>query len=241
MRLDSKCPYKSGGAARVGRRCGPPWAIGPRAVMQRGSRRRRADAATRGGSARSDGRGELITSQVPVSKWHEVIANPTLGDAILDRIVQQRAAVVAVVDDLEQIAALLGIERLRPPVVDDQDFTGQPALTRNGAPTSPPCRPAKVGCISPSSSICSHAGSSAGQQVTRPAAAPGSRRFAPPGSRADPPFRVVAAGTARGHPLGTTRCVWTAPAMQGFWVGSGETSACSRVSGLEARRHCRRP
>jgi hypothetical protein len=34
---------------------------------------------------------------------------------------QQRAAIVAVVDDLEQIAALLGIERLRPPVVDDQE------------------------------------------------------------------------------------------------------------------------
>src|SRR5689334_2161697 len=33
---------------------------------------------------------------------------------------QQRAAIVAVVDDLEQIAALLGIERLRSPIVDDQ-------------------------------------------------------------------------------------------------------------------------
>ena len=33
---------------------------------------------------------------------------------------QQRAPLVAIVDDLEQIAALLGVERLRPPVVDDQ-------------------------------------------------------------------------------------------------------------------------
>jgi hypothetical protein len=48
----------SDGAARVGRRCGPPWAIGPRAVMQQGSRRRRAAAAMTGLSARSDGRGE---------------------------------------------------------------------------------------------------------------------------------------------------------------------------------------
>ena len=31
----------------------------------------------------------LITSQVPVSKWHEVIADPTLADAILDRIVHR--------------------------------------------------------------------------------------------------------------------------------------------------------
>jgi DNA replication protein DnaC len=29
----------------------------------------------------------LITSQVPVSQWHDVIADPTLSDAILDRII----------------------------------------------------------------------------------------------------------------------------------------------------------
>jgi DNA replication protein DnaC len=34
------------------------------------------------------GRGSLvITSQVPVNRWHEVIGDPTLADAILDRIV----------------------------------------------------------------------------------------------------------------------------------------------------------
>jgi len=33
------------------------------------------------------GRGSLlITSQVPVNRWHGVIGDPTLGDAILDRI-----------------------------------------------------------------------------------------------------------------------------------------------------------
>ena len=29
----------------------------------------------------------LITSQVPVDRWHDIIGNPTLADAILDRIV----------------------------------------------------------------------------------------------------------------------------------------------------------
>ena len=29
----------------------------------------------------------IITSQLPVSKWHEIIADPTLADAILDRLV----------------------------------------------------------------------------------------------------------------------------------------------------------
>jgi DNA replication protein DnaC len=29
----------------------------------------------------------LITSQVPVAQWHDIIGDPTLGDAILDRVV----------------------------------------------------------------------------------------------------------------------------------------------------------
>jgi DNA replication protein DnaC len=31
----------------------------------------------------------LITSQVPVGRWHEVIGDPTIGDAILDRVVHR--------------------------------------------------------------------------------------------------------------------------------------------------------
>ena len=38
------------------------------------------------------GRGSLlITSQLPLATWHEVIGEPTLGDAILDRIVHNTA------------------------------------------------------------------------------------------------------------------------------------------------------
>jgi DNA replication protein DnaC len=34
------------------------------------------------------GRGAtLVTSQVPVDRWHELIGEPTLADAILDRLV----------------------------------------------------------------------------------------------------------------------------------------------------------
>jgi len=32
-------------------------------------------------------RSTIVTSQVPVSAWHEVIGNPTYADAILDRLV----------------------------------------------------------------------------------------------------------------------------------------------------------
>ncbi len=36
---------------------------------------------------RYDRRSTIVTSQLPVKKWHEYIANPTLADAILDRLV----------------------------------------------------------------------------------------------------------------------------------------------------------
>jgi len=32
-------------------------------------------------------RSTLVTSQLPVSHWHEVVGDPTLADAILDRLV----------------------------------------------------------------------------------------------------------------------------------------------------------
>ena len=32
-------------------------------------------------------RATVVTSQLPVSKWHEWIGDPTLADAILDRLV----------------------------------------------------------------------------------------------------------------------------------------------------------
>ncbi|NBF05970.1 ATP-binding protein [Pseudomonas sp. Fl5BN2] len=32
-------------------------------------------------------RSTLVTSQMPVAKWHALIGDPTLGDAILDRLV----------------------------------------------------------------------------------------------------------------------------------------------------------
>jgi DNA replication protein DnaC len=37
-----------------------------------------------------DGKGSLLmTSQVPIGRWHEIIGDPTLGDAILDRVVHR--------------------------------------------------------------------------------------------------------------------------------------------------------
>jgi DNA replication protein DnaC len=36
---------------------------------------------------RHGSRSTLVTSQLPVDHWHEVIGDPTLADAILDRLV----------------------------------------------------------------------------------------------------------------------------------------------------------
>jgi DNA replication protein DnaC len=37
-----------------------------------------------------EGKGSLLmTSQVPIGRWHEIIGDPTLGDAILDRVIHR--------------------------------------------------------------------------------------------------------------------------------------------------------
>ena len=36
---------------------------------------------------RQDRRATLVTSQLPVEHWHEALGDPTLADAILDRLV----------------------------------------------------------------------------------------------------------------------------------------------------------
>jgi DNA replication protein DnaC len=38
---------------------------------------------------RSDRASPLIASQMPVNRWHEVIGDPALADAILDRVVHR--------------------------------------------------------------------------------------------------------------------------------------------------------
>jgi DNA replication protein DnaC len=47
----------------------------------------------------------LITSQVPVSRWHELMGDPTIGDAILDRVVH-RAHRLELTHLIHRIAAI---------------------------------------------------------------------------------------------------------------------------------------
>jgi DNA replication protein DnaC len=47
----------------------------------------------------------IITSQVPVEHWHEIIADPTIADAVLDRIVHNAHRLDLKGDSMRKIAA----------------------------------------------------------------------------------------------------------------------------------------
>ena len=52
------------------------------------------------------GRGStVVTSQLPVENWHEVIANPTVADAILDRLVHNSHRLALTGESLRKAAA----------------------------------------------------------------------------------------------------------------------------------------
>ena len=124
----------SDGAARAGRRCGPPWAIGARAVMQR------ASAATRcrrkdGPLSRCDERGARCG---PASRRPGWVSNDLVPAADRDLAGdQQRASIVAVVDDLEEVATLLGIERSGPQSSMISSRTRSSVVSNRGRRPSP--------------------------------------------------------------------------------------------------------
>jgi hypothetical protein len=47
----------------------------------------------------------IVTSQMPVDHWHEVIANPTVADAILDRLVHNAHRLTLNGDSMRRTAA----------------------------------------------------------------------------------------------------------------------------------------
>ena len=52
------------------------------------------------------GRGStLVTSQLPVDHWHEIIGDPTVADAILDRLVHNAHRMILKGDSLRKTAA----------------------------------------------------------------------------------------------------------------------------------------
>ena len=47
----------------------------------------------------------IITSQLPVDRWYELVGNPTLADAILDRIVHNAYRVELSCESLRKLRA----------------------------------------------------------------------------------------------------------------------------------------
>ena len=87
------------------------------------------------------GRGAtLITSQIPVDRWHDLIGDPTLADAILDRIVQRPSHPVAwrIAPQKDGSGECNGLTQHHPHgEIDPAHGHATPAdIDRNGRPTS---------------------------------------------------------------------------------------------------------
>jgi DNA replication protein DnaC len=65
---------------------------------------------------RHGGGSMLITSQLPVTTWHEVIGEPTLGDAILDRIVHNAYRLELDGPSMRKVKASEATEQIAAPV-----------------------------------------------------------------------------------------------------------------------------
>jgi hypothetical protein len=60
-----------------------------------------------------EGKGSLlVTSQVPISRWHEIIGDPTLGDAILDRVIHRSHRIELKGESLRKRQTLAAVESL---------------------------------------------------------------------------------------------------------------------------------
>jgi DNA replication protein DnaC len=81
---------------------------------------------------RYNARSLLITSQIPVKQWYDVIGNSTLADAILDRIVHNAYRIELSGDSLR--------ERIDDPIGSRQDRQGANASAAP-QPPSPPATP----------------------------------------------------------------------------------------------------
>jgi DNA replication protein DnaC len=52
------------------------------------------------------GRGStIVTSQLPVGHWHEIIGDPTIADAVLDRLVHNAHRLALKGESLRKVAA----------------------------------------------------------------------------------------------------------------------------------------
>jgi DNA replication protein DnaC len=83
---------------------------------------------------RYDARSIIITSQLPVERWYEIIGNPTLADAILDRIIHSAYRIELTGDSMRKLKAASQAEIEAP----------LPAKEVPKGASTPPSTPAKA-------------------------------------------------------------------------------------------------
>jgi hypothetical protein len=78
---------------------------------------------------RYDARSIIITSQLPVERWYEIIGEPTLADAILDRIVHSAYRITLAGDSMRKIKTATQLDA-------DAQPPAKPAALAASAPAS---------------------------------------------------------------------------------------------------------
>jgi len=87
---------------------------------------------------RCDARSIIITSQLPVERWYEIIGEPTLADAILDRIVHSAYRIALAGDSMRKLKTVVQAEpearssardAARPPAKEAARAASAPAST----------------------------------------------------------------------------------------------------------------
>jgi DNA replication protein DnaC len=85
---------------------------------------------------RAERRSTIVTSQLPVARWHDALADPTIADAVLDRLVHRAHRLELQGDSLRRPRDALqnAQEAAAPPgsLVADSQPTGGPTLQKGG-------------------------------------------------------------------------------------------------------------
>ena len=77
---------------------------------------------------RYDTRSILITSQLPIERWYEIIGDPTLADAILDRIIHSAYRIALTGDSMRKLKAAAHLEsEVSPPAKEATKSVSAPA------------------------------------------------------------------------------------------------------------------
>lgn len=93
----------------------------------------------------------LVTSQMPISQWHDVLADPTLADAILDRLVHNAYKLELRGESMRKLMINLDLFRTLSYIIHNQRRCVHTTVRkrRNGCPVSPEYAPSLATVVYP--------------------------------------------------------------------------------------------